>query len=531
MRAWIRRNAFPVGMVLSLVALQAAVAFALSAGGGPGRVWNGATWKNTSDFAIYLGYVEQIRDGAIGLRNLYAPFRQLPFWHPFYVVVGLFSRVTGLSGIASVWAFQFASTTASVFLLHAVSRKTAKNERDASMATLLISLAGGLGWVVMLVWTKNIPTWLNAQSPDMGTEAFFFPTLFMGPHISLSLGLLPFLLRSMWGGAVSPTTRRERSAGWMAALALALVHPYVLPIIGIFLVGSAIRNASSSPIGFVRSHTGYAAALILGAIPHAWGLVANQESRSLLTENILPLRPVWFWAVVLLPWIALVISRFARRVPVRRDEEWIAVWLVSSLVAIALPFAWDQKLVVSWHAALVWLALPSIVSLRRSACGTGVTALAVVCVLSISSLFVLVRQVPFLNQRLADSMPMYVRSSDVEAWAWVKENMPADARVLPTDPFSGTWGAAYMVRPVWIGHAIDTPDYEKKISALSSVPTLSRSNLLDFLDREDIDVILTGDSGRTHWYAETLAGTSWRVGAQFDESGVIIRRSSEITTP
>lgn len=522
MREWIERNKFSLVTALVLVAIQASVFVALASGGAPGRTWSGATFQNADDQAIYIGYVEQVRDGALGLRNLYAPLPQKPFFHPLYVAVGLLARFSGLSSVGALILTLWLATAGAVFLLHAVSRFLARNEREASVATFLIVFCGGLGWVPLL-WYGGQVSMFGGQIPDVNSQGFLFPTLFMGPHIPLSYGLLPYVLLSIWKSATSRGKTSLRWPGWIATLVLTLISPYVIPIAAILLVVSVVMNAKNPSRDALWTQVAYGLSMAVGAVPHAWSFFANWESRGLLLENNLPLSPVWLWLLVFCPWILAAAARLLARVPLRDKEKWLVIWMVAAVMVIFLPFKWDQKLTTSWHAALVWLSIPVLMTVWNWLSRVWILLAAAVGIMCICSAYAVTRQLPFRPGGAIGHLPMYVLETDREAWRWVRGNTPADSRVLCQDAFTGIWAAPFMLRSVWMGHPIDTPNNAEKKQLLRSVPSMSTEDLVAFLDREGIDAILTSYQPQTDRYLTQLAGTPWHVAAQFDGSAVIAR--------
>jgi len=522
MRNWIKCNAFSLTLSFAIVLLQIIVSVSLATGARPGHVWTGMGWQFADDQAIYLGYVEQIRSGALGLVSLSLPQPQNSFWHPTYVAVGLFARASGLPSAFAYRLSLWFSSVFSVLILHSVSRAVSKNERDASVATLLIIISGGLGWLGVLVLLGAPPSGNGWGLADIGTEAFFFESIFAAPHLPLSIALLPFVLLRIWKSAISAPSIASRRMGWLATLILVLIHPYVVPILCLFVLFAWAYNKQGVTRASVRRYLPYAAAIFIGALPHAWGQIANDASRGLLMRNSLPIKPVWLWALVFAPWIAIVGVRMRQRIWIKKEDVWIVLWVAASICAIALPFKWDNKLAISWHAALVWLGLPVLVLLRDKFLRVRIMEIACVFILSMSSLYIFMQQLPYFRGNISDRLPMYVNASDMAAWQWTRENTAPTSFVLPPDIFAGIWAPPFMQRSVWIGHPMDTPDYDAKKDALPSIRTLTPEEMTAFLDQEKISVILTSDEIQTAQFLSHL-GEMWRLGANFNGHGVIVR--------
>jgi hypothetical protein len=505
---WIRRERAPLVIALVAVLLELAAFLALSARPPSGERWFGDRMINAADQAVYLSYVEQIRDGANSLENLFAPAEGARFWLFVHVPIGWFARATGLSAILAHEVALWFATLAAVFLLHAVSRRLVEREADATLATALVVFAGGLGALAS-----------GPDVPDLTTETYFHPTLAMGAHIPLSFGLLAYALSTLAADGFTPPSGR-RLAGPAALLALLLVHPYFAPLVAVFGAGLLLSGGRA----ILARCWPYALAGAVALAPHIATHLASPSRRFLLERNPLPLAGWSDWLLATAPWSVLALQRGRRRGPPAVRERWLVLWAASILVALCLPFEWKRKLTEGAGALLVWAAMPTLLALRGRRIVPGVPALVPVLMLaSISPLLVhgghvVAASDPSPEQRRV----LYGPEDRFAAWDWLRRHTPGDAVVVVDDPWLAVWTPAYARRRVFCGHPHETPDYAGRRALQAEIfRTGAPARVQALLDAVPADWVLTRGSAP----AERVARASWTRVATFGEMTVFSRPS------
>lgn len=465
---WIKHNRFPLILSLGLVVMEMAIAGLLFASAGPNRVWLGDTIQSPSDQAVYLGDIEQIKSGALGLVNFYAPLPQALFWHPVYVMLGFLARLTGWSAIFTHEFGRWLATIIAIFLLHGVSRRLTKNERDAAWATGLVALGGGLGWV-WAVAGHVITFGPGNVIPDLTSETFFFPTLLMGAHVILAFGLFPYSLQRIWRAIVSSENIRW---SWLAPCILIFIHPYVIPVmglVGLAAIGSAWRKTRRIPW---RTAIPFLIGGLIALAPHVWTELANPSRRFLLLQNDLSLGSPVVWLFAFGPWLGLLAWRWHRRIALKEEERWLIAWVAAAALALLLPFAWKRKIAEGLGAAVLWLCLPIVFRIRDALHRLGRLQLAACSVLvCLSPLMLLRSQVAWAGSGIGRGDELFVTRDVMQSWTWIRGHTPQDTTVLTDDAWIGTWTPTYAQRHVWIGHEQETPDWQKRLDALRVLDT------------------------------------------------------------
>lgn len=517
MRTWLKRNRFPLLLALGLVVMEILVALLLLNAAGPDRRWLGDTIQNPSDQAVYLSYIEQIRQDANGLKNLYAPEPQTPFWIPFYVFIGLVARLTGWSGLLTNEVVRWLSTIVSLLILHVVSRRLTKNENDANWATALIAVGGGAGWIIGVWNSIHHIIQIPFVVPDVAAETFFFPKLLAGAHIPISFALLAFSLEWLWYDATHEK-RRPGVVGYFATVLLFAIHPYFAPIFAFFGLIAVLYERRHFFVA-ARRISVFAIAACVGIAPSALAYLLNPTRRFILDQNVLPLGSWWEWVAAFAPWIAALIWRIQRRVRLDEREQWLVAWILSACLALFLPFQWKRKLTEGLGAAAVWLALPAILVarewLRKQSRFILFSAFVALC---FSPLQVLMSQVAWAGGGFGRGDELFLSKNIFSAWSFIKRETPHDAIVLSDTVNVGLWTPPYALRHVWVGHDMETPDWKTKVIEQKIIfQTGSTDEAKRLIESTGANLILTTTASSTERISNLSEETTWRSVATFDE--------------
>ncbi|MFA6429660.1 MAG: hypothetical protein WCV84_04160 [Patescibacteria group bacterium] len=513
----LRPYAFPLVFATILVLFQAGITLLLHRSGAPDNIWLGNTIINSGDQAVYLSNIEQVRRGAIFQRNLYGPEPQIPFVHPFYVPLGLLARWANLPSVQAHEIGRWFATFCAVFLLHAVSRRLTKNERDASILTIGTVLVGGVGWVVNISRASFGMT-LGDAIPDIETEAFLFPMLLGGAHIPLVWALLPYVLMRAWENIYTKTSWKQRTLDLGATFLLGLIHPYSLLTVGIFLLIVVFMNVEKSRRFPLAISWLYALVCVFSTLPHILSHLLSPSRRFLLVANDLPIQPWFVWLFACLPFLILLGWRVIRKDALQPHERWLAYWLIAIAIGIALPFKWDRKLTEGLSALLIWLSAPTIFWMRDRLRGEPFLAGALCMLLFLTPIGLARAQIDYAIQGSNMGNVLYFSKDIMQAFRWIDEHTPKNAVLLTEDAWLGTWAPTYTQHHVWAGHKHETPDWQRKYDLLKRVVTdMPVNEVRDTLDREGITIVLNTEKELAERWDTIFENTSWHVVATFDD--------------
>ena len=384
------------------------------------------------------------------------------------------------------------------------------------VAFLLAAFSGGTGWIFFALgatgWMGEVP--VDVHFPDATT----YWTLFTFPNYSLSVALMLFMTLALLAAFAAGSWRWAVAAG-LAGAALSATHPSslvvfvvfgvylaflwwsrgVLPVReGVYLSLAVLLSApvivyelavmrmnwafqvwsdqnyctSPSPLNMLLSFGAPAALAAAGAV-HLWrrGRSAGPRRWAGSEETAVPV--IWFLAVPVLMYVPTSVQR-------RLLEGWHIP--LSILAAIALV-----RWVVPWlKRRLRWKGKPV---LRHNSLLNGLLVLSTPSSMLISLVGIVLA--------LQATRPLYLRSTEVAALDWLRQNAAASEVVL-TGLEMGNIIPGQTGNRVVIGHPSETIHYDQKgreiISFFSSGE--SEAGRLDLLARYNVRYLWFGQEER-----------------------------------
>lgn len=181
----------------------------------------------------YLAKMQEGRSGSWLFHLAYTPEPHQPeLFFSFYILLGKIAGITNLSNVlvfhlSKILVVPFGVLAFYYFAAHFTHQVIVRRT-----ALLITGVTGGLGWLWLALGGKGQ---LGQMPVDLWVpDASFFLTALTYPHLPLAQGLL--LLFSIAG--LNFARSGEKPSGLIAAgcgLAVSLIHPYTLPVIGLIL--------------------------------------------------------------------------------------------------------------------------------------------------------------------------------------------------------------------------------------------------------------------------------------------------------
>jgi len=424
---------------------------------------HGEAWTFTgSVIAVEDGnsYIAKMRLGASGDWLFQTPYSSrppqgLPAFLP-YLLLGKLAgtRPSHAALVVLYHALRLAAIPLAVAATYRFHALWVATEAWRRWGTLLATLGGGLGWVLLLIGQPGgdalVP--LELYSP----EAFGFLAYFGIPHLILARAALLFGLSWYLEAARLGAWGWRTGAAW---LGLAILQPLAL-ISGAaaLLVHAATLLVSGGP-DFRRWLKAGGLALLFPAPAVLYLAVVYLRDPSLQAwarQNYLPSPPPWQYLVSFLPLLPLA-GLGARRL-LRQSEGLLLVAWPPALLALAYaPVGVQRRLIEGIWVALAVLAAvgleqaANLGAWRRRLAG-GVVALC----LPTSLLLV----VAGLRVGLSPSEPAFRPSAEVAAFDWLADHAPRGSVVLTSFSTGNALPAWAPVRVV-IGHGPETAGLEQ----------------------------------------------------------------------
>lgn len=308
-------------------------------------------------------YLAAIREGGAGLGRfqlLFTPERGDPlFIYTVYLWGGRLLGWTGLAPLALYHLLRSLSALAVLLALFAFVRAFVRQRRGWWPAYWLATLAGGTGWLVLLVappaegGVSPIEFWLM--------DGFTFFSLLLFPHFALAYLLLVGVTLAMHAH-FRDGNRRSLGLAWLWTSLLFAVNPKLLPLVAttlaltVLLIGLRTRQA---PWSRMRSLVLLGLALLPWALLYGLALqrspVLNQLVRQDVTVSPPPFHYLSGWGL-LWPLAALGAWRLWRRSRQAPAQLILVAWPLAAILTAYLPFQSNRRMVTGLQLPLATLA-------------------------------------------------------------------------------------------------------------------------------------------------------------------------------
>ena len=440
------------------------------------RVFTGIL-LNVPDTAQYLSWAREFSHSLLVENKLTPEQGDALFFNLFWLVIGRLA--VGLDvGFAEM--LQLARPLAGALYLGAVYWITGLYARDRLqrwVSFLVISLGGGLGW--LLVLAKPITGEVLFPLDLYVSEANTFLTVLAFPFAATTTGLL-VLIFGLTALAFERESFRLAGLAGFLTLVLGLMHAYDL-IVVYAVVGSVALFEAVHKRRWVRS-IGLAAMVCAWSAPAA-GYVTLLTTRSPIWHGVLaqygnagvytPL-PAHLLVLLGLPLIALLCLRDRSTAwqKAQPRELLLRCWLVIGFFLLYIPTDFQIKMLGGWQIPVAILAVRAVLEeivpfvgmrfqLRRQHAEMAVGILAVLVVVPVN--------LYLLSWRFVDlgrhDYPYYLHRDDVAALRWLDANAsPSD--VVLSSLTIGEYVPSYTGSHAFLAHWAQTLDFYGKRDAV-----------------------------------------------------------------
>jgi hypothetical protein len=481
----------------------------------PGGRFMGLT-HNIDDGAVYLSWIRQAAHGHFFITNLYTNEHQPhAAFNLLFLLMGLFGRIPGLSGI---WVYHIFRIALSVgFLLWVPTLARLYLDEDAQKYALpLVGLSAGIGWLMpgARMPIGPVDTWQP--------EAITFLSMYLNPLFVAGLWLtcaaIYFLTRAEQTGRF----RFAVSAG-LILLVLGNVHTYDVLTVGVTWVGYVVITA------LLQKRVNWrlvmlsviAAAIALPSVIYQAHVYAIDPVYRARANTPTPSAPIWselsgygfVAALALATAIMFLHPRIRARMSVTAESAKLlllpGIWAVVNLLSPYLPIAQQRKLLMGAHIPLCILACAAIaVFIRRAPEPRRALVYMVgLLILSLSNIGFLAKDTALLtHNRTVTLFPPYVRGDMIRVCDYIGATAKPNDSVF-ADPFLSLWLPAMAGVPVYYGHWSETPHYSDRLrlsldyfassAGLSERRAILRKSRCDILvglaEDTPLDSYVTGD--------------------------------------
>lgn len=402
-------------------------------------------------------YLAKMRQGEAGGWLFHLPYtseaHEGAFIFTFYIALGHLSRLLGLPAI---WTFHLARAICGLVLLLTaylfVARLTGdRTERRA--AFWLVALSSGLGWLGMAFGLFPVDLWVP--------EAITFYSILANPHFPLAMALMLLIFwKVVWreeGRAVYLTLA-------LAALALAMVQPFALLIVGAALacyLALRLARRGLTVYEVVASLTvGLASAPVI--LYDFYVSRANPALAAWSAQNLTPSPPLWDYLLgygLLLP--LAVAGAYVIYKEGSAGGLLLLSWVGATALSLYVPFGLQRRFVTGLHLPLAILAAFGLCRLLLPRLAPALRSRALIWSVVLTAVGNAVLVLMLSVGSLGHDPRFYMTGDEAAAMAWLRDNADAGDVVISA-PRTGTLIPAWGGGKVFYGHPFETVDAPKK---------------------------------------------------------------------
>ncbi len=429
------------------------------------------------DLAVYLSWIEQVRQGSPFFENLFTNQPQKhPFFNIFALIIGELCRILNVSPLKMLFALRLLLGGCLLWVLYKFSGLFFPQNDRRRTALLLLAFSSGLGWLV------------GGYSPEKGIEnsvdlwqpeSTIFFTIYTNPLFSLALILL-----------VSVFYFYQKEKGWkrgvlsgLCLLILANIHTYdilivaVVWLIHIFFSFLSLRDKTSLKSDIVACLIAFLIAS--PAIVHQLYLLKAEPlfaKRAGVPTSSPPI--IWYFSGMglLLPLAfgggikamkqkrdsPLVHQRWTRRASDQREDArfvFLIAWAVGGFLLPYLPVSFQRKLFMGTQIPLCFLSAKG---LGERFYRNSLYMFLLLLLLFPSNALIVGKDIrSLITGDFSYLQPNYITEDEAHAMKWLRENLRREEPILSL-PEIGCYIPALAGRRVYVGHWGETPDFAEK---------------------------------------------------------------------
>lgn len=449
---------------------------------------------NSQDTYTYLSFIEQARQGRYLFKNLYTAGGQTPhFIHPLYLGIGIASNVLHISSIVAYHAARIILSILFLIVLYRFLGVFFPLYETRIVAYLIVLTSSGLGYL--------FSTWLPDASDLWIPESITFLSLMEAPHFILSLILIVIVVWKFL--TIHNNNEIYQSVGiGIALLILSFEHPFTFIPIGLTLLVSGL---------FLKRNMGpIIGALLIGSVGlvyQAWIVFHDPIMKAWLNQNALP-SPIPINYIVGYGGI-LLFALVGSEIVLRRMDEFkdtshfvfLLTWAGITAILVYAPVIFQRRFIEGLHIPLSILATFGIIAVKnfleknkkRVLVSVPVFTGGMVLFLALSSIAYVVREVQTINLDSYDGgYYYYVAPEEMRAMVWLREHIKDDDVIL-SNWFYGNLIPGLTGRRVFIGHKIQTPNFDENVSLVNAfLLETNHGKSLQFLSAHSIRYIFLG---------------------------------------
>jgi hypothetical protein len=450
--------------------------------------------------SIYTGVVFNPMDGYTYLAKMEIgnsgdwlfklPFTAFPgegrLLYPFYILVGQFLRISGLSLSMGFNIFRLLAYGCLVIsLIKLVKTLFPENEPTRGLYVFLMAAGGGLGWLLLPFGKFGADFWVS--------EAYPFLAGLANPHFPLSIALMVFSIRII--------SQRTNGLRWSAigfmAIFLSVLSPFGFVLMSVVLVSAWLWEKKDG----LKTSLKPVVLFIFCGLPYSiyqyWAVGSTPQLAAWTAQNQTPSPEIWDVLLSFSPWIILVGVgwRFLyqkRNEPVVRH---LIVWLIMGLVFTIIPFNLQRRFMIGLSIPVTSLGLMVLPEVAASI-QISTKKLLLFCTAGVIPTTLLLIIMVCLS--IGNRSPLYfIGENEKLAINWLSHQGNGNSLVLASDQIGLVIPSVSRLRVLY-GHPFETVNALKEKQDITDFFTgkMENGKAKDYIQKKGIDWIYYGPRER-----------------------------------
>jgi hypothetical protein len=448
-----------------------------------GRIYGGIHYQNSGDWNVYYSYIEQIKQGHFLLKNLFTSESQnRVFFNPVWIIAGLIARFFNLSSIVSFQILRIITIPVFSFVAYIFISYLFKETVKRKICFLLLLFSGGFGEYSQLA------------------DGFTFLTVNFSPHLIIALTLIILTFLFILLSWEKNSVKYSLMAG-ISSLVLFIIQPFVIPVVYlvpfIFLFIHILLRKENI-LSHIKNYMIFFLISLPAVIYYLYLINVDWTARMYQVQNTLLSPPISQY--ILAYGFLVILMIFGLKLIFNSKEKnslFIFIWLVVNIVLLYGPFNFQKRMVEGLHVPIVIFSTWGLIYLQQLWRRTKIiknldwafkSLLFWLCIILLpwSSILMVIKNTSIYPEA-------YLDKQEYEAIIWLKNNS-MDGEIVLSDYYDGNHIAGLSARNIYLGHGIQTINWEKKQEQLKWFleDNENLKNKQEFLEQNGINYLFFG---------------------------------------
>ncbi len=447
------------------------------------RVFSGqASWFDPWDINVYVSAIKWSQENGTYFQNAYTthPHKSVIIY-PLYTLLGIL-----FSNYNPILIYTVAKVVLGfvlIIVIYKLAKVFLRNKKESLVATFLICLGGGFGWVTMG----------KLYLPDIAITPFTYLSTFERPHEILAVAFYLSSLALIFKGITKDEILVTLSSAILFNTVLLFYPFYILSYYAITLVFSILKfrlNFRKILIhfSFVFSLT-FPFAFAYSFYLRSGNGFENVFSPNLPTPNLLSV--AFGYGILTLTFLYQL-----KRVKTSDARLFLNIWFLISLAFAYLPLGFSRYFLRALFFPLALIALMSLNDVSKILhISKGWMIKILIVIVPMSSLGIFLARIILAHDK--DNPWYYVTTSEYRASEYLDSKSKNGEGVIVAYPLAN-WIPTKTHNRVYFGHYYQTPNSEEKVKNLKVFYSGEYSSVeaLRFLEENNIRYILWSEKER-----------------------------------